>query len=150
MPIVVDFGSNQFIRDWKNNNPNLELWDALHDMATEIRKQAVARAPGRTKQAIDVTSSTPGTRFPTIEVGLTDHPKYAIFVHEGTGIFGPLHKPIFASPGNVFSWESRGRRVFAQFTFGQRPQPFLEEAILWAEFNYIPVRVQMLGVQVSR
>lgn len=149
MPIVVSIGNREWWNDWKSDHPDMELFRALEDMQDFIHEEAVALAPGSTKAAIGTDITVGRGRYPRLEVGLFREPKYAWYVHEGTGIFGPLHKPIFAGVGNVFAWDSAGRTIFAKKTTGQRPQPFLREAVQLAEETYIPIRVRELGLEIT-
>jgi len=63
------------------------------------------------------------------EVGVTA--RYGIWVHEGTGVYGPRHQRIspVRAPFLVFVPRGAGHRIFARSTAGQRPQPFLVEAL---------------------
>lgn len=54
----------------------------------------------------------------------------AAYVHQGTGIYGPSHRPIRPVRARVLSWEQRGAgRVFAREVRGARAQPFLADAL---------------------
>src|SRR4029078_498859 len=63
------------------------------------------------------------------------------FVHDGTGIFGPLHRVIIprTAPFMVFEW--KGRIHKRHEVYGQRPQPYLREAMDDAEKVFIPRRL---------
>ncbi len=52
--------------------------------------------------------------------------KYAIYVHEGTGVFGPEHKPIVPVNAKALSWMSGGEQVFAMSVQGSPGRKFLE------------------------
>mgnify|MGYP001612490550 CR=1 FL=1 len=55
---------------------------------------------------------------------------YAIFVHEGTGIYGPRHRIIKPRRAQVLVFRPRGGpTVFARSVKGQQGQPFLVRAI---------------------
>lgn len=55
--------------------------------------------------------------------------KYARFVHDGTGIYGPRHREI--RPGKVMMFRVRGQSnpVFTMKSVGQRPSKFLSDAL---------------------
>jgi len=55
---------------------------------------------------------------------------YATWVHEGTGIYGPRGVPIVPHGTYlVFKSKRTGKMVFTRSTRGQRPVPFLREAL---------------------
>lgn len=57
--------------------------------------------------------------------------KYALFVHNGTGIYGPKRRPITPKNGKVLAWKGKGPKgiVFARSVKGMRPNPFLKDAL---------------------
>ncbi|GAA0400424.1 hypothetical protein GCM10009530_60310 [Microbispora corallina] len=66
------------------------------------------------------------------------HLEYAIYVHEGTGLYGPKHHLIRPMSAKVLAWKSRnpkatpkgkGNMVFAAYVKGMKPRPFLVEAL---------------------
>lgn len=65
--------------------------------------------------------------------GVTAHAKYAVFVHEGTGVHGPRGAPFVIrpkNPGGVLHFYFNGREVFAKSVTvqGMRARPFLRKA----------------------
>ena len=56
---------------------------------------------------------------------------YAIFVHEGTGIYGPSGTPITPKNGQYLRFTPRGasRPVYARSVRGVRGRPFLAQAL---------------------
>lgn len=59
---------------------------------------------------------------------------YALYVHEGTGVYGPRGRPIRPKRAQFLVFPSRrgggrGGLVFAREVQGQRPNPFLLEAL---------------------
>ena len=57
--------------------------------------------------------------------------RYAIFVHEGTGIYGPRGVPIRPRRAKFLRFRPRGssRWVYAKSVKGMRPNPFLRNAL---------------------
>lgn len=57
--------------------------------------------------------------------------KYALPVHEGTGIFGPRHAPIVPVNGRFLVFTPRGavNKVFARSVRGMPGRPFLRDAL---------------------
>ena len=60
---------------------------------------------------------------------------YAIFVHRGTGLYGPRHQYIVPRRHKYMRFRtrtSRGRYVYARRTQGMRPNHFLHDALVAA------------------
>lgn len=60
--------------------------------------------------------------------------KYAIFVNDGTGLYGPLHHLIRPRNGRFLSFVPRkgkykGKRIAVPWTRGQKPQRFVEKSM---------------------
>jgi hypothetical protein len=63
---------------------------------------------------------------------------YALYVHDGTGLYGPKHKLIYPRTARVLVFRSKtygvrkgkyAGKVFARFVRGMRPNPFLKNAL---------------------
>ncbi len=55
---------------------------------------------------------------------------YAVYVHDGTGIYGPKGAPITPKSAKFLSWKAKGgKRVFATVVKGMKPNPFLKDAV---------------------
>lgn len=157
MPIVhITRGDGEVVKAFRSNNPGRALADALDDIADQVKATAIALAPtGRTGRlkATGIGKSHVTPRGPSsyrAEVGLTRKPAYGIYVHEGTGIMGRSKRPITAMEGNVMVFGKFGRKVFAKKIMGQRPQPFLRQAVLIVENTYVPARLARLRMELSR
>lgn len=65
--------------------------------------------------------------------GIYSGVKYAIFVHEGTGIYGPIGQPYFVEPviRRALFWEVGEQGFFSKghWMMGQRPNPYAERAM---------------------
>lgn len=55
--------------------------------------------------------------------------KYAIYNVKGTGLFGPRGRRITPKNGKVLAFRIGGQLVFARSTKGQKPNPFLVNAL---------------------
>ncbi len=68
-------------------------------------------------------------KFPVGRVGTNVF--YALFVHEGTGIYGPKGVPITPKRAKFLRWRKKqgGGYVYAKIVKGMRPNPFLKNAI---------------------
>jgi hypothetical protein len=59
---------------------------------------------------------------------------YAIWVHNGTGIHGPVGAFIRPKHASVLRWRKHhGNAVFAKRSQGMKPNPFLKKAIIAAK-----------------
>jgi phage gpG-like protein len=58
--------------------------------------------------------------------------KYALYVHEGTGIYGPKNSPIIARPGKVMAFTLRksGKLIFTKKIKGMKGTPYLRNALI--------------------
>lgn len=61
--------------------------------------------------------------------------KYGVFVHFGTGIFGPKHSRIYPKRKKVLKFEYKGRTIFAKSTKGQKPTYFMNKALDFMSTN---------------
>lgn len=85
----------------------------------------------------------------TAQVLLNPELPYAKWVHNGTGIYGPMRRPYTprTKPFMVFWWH--GRKWFKRTVKGQRPQPFLTEAYDYVNDVYAPVRLSQLRAELD-
>lgn len=113
----------------------------MYDVGRQIQNEAKRRCPvdeGRLRASIENTLTTEGSRI-IVRVGT--RVEYAQYVHNGTGVYGPEGKPIV--PLRTFSknptvgalraaalrWVNKGgETVFARYSRGTRPNPFLTDA----------------------
>lgn len=86
---------------------------------------------GRLRSDVKTTIVTFGGK-PRVRVGTSL--KYAIFVHEGTGLYGPLHHLIVPKNKKALRWKSKGGKgkkgyTFSKWSRGMQPNPFLRNAL---------------------
>lgn len=122
------------------------------------KRHAPVGRTGKLANSIRATTIKKGPRRHVIKITVgpvygSNGKNYAKFVTQGTGIHGPLHRPIVAANhtgnGGPFRFEPAGRRlrrvganaeravvrggsgqfVYAKVTRGQRPNNFLVEAL---------------------
>lgn len=55
---------------------------------------------------------------------------YGLYVHDGTGVFGPKGAPITPKKGKYLRWRAKnGAFTYAKKVLGMRPNPFLKDAV---------------------
>jgi hypothetical protein len=91
-------------------------------------------------------------------ITVAKEPKYAIWVHDGTGVHGPRGKAITAHDPEGFMkfpasrWPTaRFKRATYRFKSveGQKPQPYLTDAFLLVDRTYVPARIELLRAQIA-
>lgn len=99
---------------------------AVKKTAAAIEAEAVKRAPKATEEmSRQITTSINGGGFDT-EATVKSPAQYSIYVHEGTGIYGPFGTPIVPKTKKALYWP--GARHPVRSVKGMRPRPFLKEA----------------------
>lgn len=90
---------------------------------------------GKLRASISVQLKQKNSRTLYIRVGT--NVEYAIWVHDGTGIYGPLHRPIKPVSHRYLRFKPKGsaRYVYAKQIKGMRPNPFLADAIFAARIG---------------
>ena len=82
---------------------------------------------GRLRSSINTQLFSLGGKL-VVRVGT--NVEYALFVHEGTGLYGPKGAYIYPKTAKFLAWKTRkGVRVYAMKTRGMRPNPFLKDAV---------------------
>lgn len=101
---------------------------AVRRTAALIEAQAVRNAPERTSNLINsITTVISGSAFDT-EARIKATAGYALFVHEGTGIFGETGQPIRPKNAKALAFEINGQLVFRKSVKGMKGRPFLKQA----------------------
>lgn len=55
---------------------------------------------------------------------------YALFVHDGTGLYGPKGAYIYPKTSKYLSWKTKnGKQIYVKRTRGMKPNRFLADAI---------------------
>lgn len=95
-----------------------------------IERRAVLNAPFDTQDLINSSVLLlTGSGF-NRQAEIAFRAKHAIFVHEGTGIFGPKGRPIEITPVNAQAlfWPGAAHPVKRVVIKGMEPRPFLRDA----------------------
>lgn len=100
------------------------------DAHTQRAKVLAAEEAPKLTTALASTIDTQGLSIPD-GFGRSVFPtrRYAPYVHEGTGLFGPLRRRIVPKVKRALRWVGKsGQAIFARSTAGQQPNPFLDRA----------------------
>jgi hypothetical protein len=102
-----------------------------------LAKKNLQRPPQRVKTghlraSITITPFVYMT-YPAFRIG--SPLKYALWVHDGTGIYGPHHQVIKPKTAKALRWQGGnvGEFVFAKHVKGMPPNPFLKDALVAAK-----------------
>lgn len=99
----------------------------------EITNKAVANAPrvyGTLKRSIhaEITGEL-GGGFTGRVIQDSKVAKYGVWVHEGTGIYGPHGTPIVPVKAKMLRWKTRDGKVMVKRSVkGQKPNPYMKKA----------------------
>lgn len=105
-----------------------DRWTRGKAKAIEARARILAPKRSGHLAASHVTLPTTGSNAYQKRYRVSAQARYSVFVHEGTGIYGPRHRMIIAPRGMKIP-AGRGRRAAVIFASrGQRPQPWLAQA----------------------
>ena len=122
--------------------------EALDDIALAMESEARQEAPfqtGNLRRNISRSKAEmtrPGHH--EAKVGVMRTAPYAIWVHEGTGIFGSHRRPIRPRMGNIMAFDILGHTVFTRSVKGQRANPFFRRAFNTVANSYAPARLERL------
>ena len=91
----------------------------------------------------------PGKTVSHIEISVAEFPAHAIWVHQGTGVFGPHETPIIPIFAKLLRFEMNGRKYALPSVQGQRANPYLERAYEYVDKNFVPQRVEELSRRIK-
>jgi HK97 gp10 family phage protein len=116
-------------------SPNGGLAKNMFKRAVKVQakaKQNLSRPPTRIKTGeLRASITIQGylyRGYPAFRVG--SPLKYARYVHDGTGIYGPRHHLIEPTHAKALRWQGNtGEFVFAKHVKGMPPNPFMKDAL---------------------
>ena len=100
------------------------------------------QAPG-TRGVISYPGSA-GHTVEELEITVAEEPHYAIWVHDGTGIYGKHHARIVPTTQRHLIFKRYGKKFKVDSVEGQRPNPYLERAFLYVNRTFVPARIEEL------
>ena len=71
---------------------------------------------------------------------------YAEFVHEGTGIYGPLKRLITPKTKKALKFVYKGKEIVVKSVKGMRPRPFFRQAVKYV----VPKRMKEIFERVAK
>lgn len=94
--------------------------------------RSALRAERKAKQEVPVRQgmlqSSIHTKIGNLSASVTPEKDYAIYVHEGTGIYGKYRRPITPKNKKALAFTINGRKVFARSVKGQKANPFMQRS----------------------
>ncbi len=99
----------------------------MTNLVGALESAAVKEAPVKTSNLVNAIASEVSGDGMTGTVRVTDNAPYAIYVHEGTGIYGPLGEPILPKEKKALYWPGAAHPV--KSVKGQKPNPFMDRAM---------------------
>lgn len=131
----------------------------IEDIADRIESQARINAPEGESGALKEHPverrdfkrrvQGPGGLVVKSELSVPDRPKYAKWVHDGTGIYGPRGTPIVPRKARFMRFQIDGKWFAKSSVLGQHPQPYLKEAVEEVERSYVPVKLAELRARLE-
>jgi len=110
-------------------DPGGPVGDALMRLAREVATSARRRAPRATGQLAGSIRAELGGRGGSLQARVVADAPHAVYVHEGTGVYGKRGRMIRPRAARVMAWrDSGGGWVFAKKVRGVPPRPFLKQA----------------------
>lgn len=101
--------------------------------AQQIVGEELKDRSGKLKSSFDF-DIIKGDRTIELEIVSKGADPYALYQHEGTGIYGPKRRPIKPKRGKFLVWKDpdSGRLIFAREVRGVPPKKFLTKAVDFA------------------
>jgi hypothetical protein len=112
---------------------------SMHPTERGDTKEIQSRAGGKFISGKDIV----------IPISVAEVPKYAKWVHDGTGIYGPREHVIVPRKKKFMSFDSLGTHWLLRSVKGQKPNPFLYRAAEQVNIYYVPARLQYLARQID-
>jgi hypothetical protein len=159
--IRVDQGANEDIFDLIGKMPDKALRylrETIDEIADQIEQDANRNIPEDTGELRSVGISRvdskrrvrgPGGLVVKTELSVPKVPEYAKWVHDGTGIYGPRGLPIIPRTAKFMVFQIDGKWFRKHEVYGQRPQPFLKEAVEEAQRSTIPIELAELRAKIE-
>jgi hypothetical protein len=116
------------------------------DIRGEIEGRRSVRGPGgRFVPGL----GTSGRVVASSKITVAEEPRYAKWVHDGTGLFGPRGSLIRPRTEPFMRFKAYGKRWKLATVKGQVPQPFLEKAFERVDDAYFEERFQQLRLEIE-
>jgi hypothetical protein len=109
--------------------------------------QAIRGAGGRFVSGKTLATG-PGRAVAHVEFTLPNKPKHAVWVHNGTGLFGQYKTPIVPVRSPYLVFHIGDRKFVKRSVRGQHPQPYLTQAFELVDRTYIPYRFERLSAEL--
>lgn len=127
--VTVTFNRDEFLQLFRS--PSGPVWNDIFRRGKAVENRAKRLVPvnnGRLKQSITTEMGIEGG-LPVAKVGT--NVEYALFVHEGTGVYGPRGIPIRPVRAKALRFKPKGSKefIYRKRSAGSPPKPFLRDAL---------------------
>ena len=126
------------------------ITDTIKEVTVDVWRKGIEEAPRKTgvlKASIQVDMS----KLSVLTTRIFSSLKYAEYVHEGTGIYGPKGQPFDIFPVNkkALKFVMGGKTIFAKHckVMGQKANPFLDRALEGTEMKMESIFDRRLKVE---
>ena len=106
-------------------NADPVIHGALVNSTNKIQSLARARAPHRT----GTLQRSIMPEVSGLDALVAVNEKYGVYIEEGTGIYGPMHRPITPKVKKVLVFRINGKKIVTKSIKGMRARPFFGPAI---------------------
>ena len=156
MPPSRRYGKGQFFMTFPSKGLSIGdipihalLKDTVDDISDRLYRAATRIAPKETGELRAKGIRKFSTRRVNKNtwrggIGLARTPEHGIFVHEGTGIYGPRKSPITPRKSPYLKFTIGDRTFRLRSVRGQKAQPFIDKAFILVNRTYVPLRVERL------
>lgn len=161
MPFETRYGNDRVFLIFPSSNFSIGkvpihglITDALKDITERLYSTAVRIAPEdtgelRTRGIRKFGPTRVNVNTWRAGIGLAKDPEHGIWVHDGTGIYGPRKTRIVPRTAPYLKFRIDDRIFRLKSVRGQPAQPFMDKAFILINRVYIPLRVERLRLLIQ-
>lgn len=139
-----DFRGEGVVADIRNEAPGFR---SIRGAGGRFVKGKASEAPG-TRIIPRRPFFRPERVIIRIVLNVPTNPPHAMWVHQGTGVYGPHESPIVSPKGGTMTFKINNKWFRRKSVLGQRPNPYLISAYDEINLSYVPIRLAQLEAQL--